>query len=378
VQRPGRRKNQSHHAGRLNTLGLSGRELAELLNEFDLEDPEARRKRDFVRWPFRLTSLRVDLEHPGGNSANIRIACRNISRGGMSLLHSAYLHPGTRCTVHLPHPEDGDVAVLGYVARCRYRSGMVHEVGIAFAQHLDVRAFVPSLRDDALTLELVDPALLVGSILCIGDSEKSLQIMRQHLAKASMHIQSCGSRDASPSGAFDVLVVAHPACSGEEASALARLRAAHARSGLLVITSHHRDTARRAMASLHPDLILVRPIEREALLRALGELLIVRSRGDAGRDPIPADCARPRVDVGHIMRHCAGRLQEYMDRCDAAACRALCVQMAGAGPALGVAGVGRLAEQIAHEIERTAALTQCAGRIALLIAACRRAQASAA
>ena len=188
MHRPGQRNQRQPPAGRPNTLGLRGRDLANLLDEFDIADPIGNSQRDFVRWPFRYASLTVKLIHPGGNATSIRVACRNLSRGGMSLLHSAYLHPGTRCTVFLPHPALGEVPIDGWVVRCTHRSGMVHELGIAFSKHLDVRIFVPTLRNDMFTLERVDPALLAGTLLYVDDCENSLKIFEHHLRDSALNI----------------------------------------------------------------------------------------------------------------------------------------------------------------------------------------------
>jgi hypothetical protein len=377
VRQQGQPQHRLDTAGRPNTLGLRERDLADLLDEFDVVDPDARSKRDFVRWPFRSTSLAITLVHPGGNPTDLRMACRNISRGGISLLHSAFLHPGTKCTVHLPHPTLGQVAVYGQVARCRYRSGMVHEIGVAFAQPLDVRAFIPALRGEMFTLERVDPALLVGSILCIEDAEPSLKMFRQHLSETSVDIATIQSGAAPPRAAFDILAVAHPVCTTAHSRLISEVRRLHHRAALFVVTSHHRETARQAMAALEPDVILVRPISQELLLRAVGEYLIVRPRL---RPPSngTAEGARLCPNVGHIMRHCAARLEELLASRDAAACHALCVQMAGAGPALGLPGVGRLASQIAADIAQTMSVEASAARINSLIAACQRARANAA
>lgn len=381
MRRPGPNNVPRHPpAGRPNTVGLHGRDLATLLDEFDIADPIGDPQRDFVRWPFRYTSLRLQLIHPGGNATAIRVACRNLSRGGMSLLHSAYLHPGSRCTVHLPHPAHGEAAIDGWVVRCTHRSGMVHEIGVAFTRHIDVHAYVPALRNDSFTLERVDPAALAGALLYVDDCDNSFQIFRHHLAGTSLRIAVRASGQQPPPGPFDLVIVGHPVRDADQAQFLSTIRRREPGAAVIVLTSQHPESARRSLAALNPDAVLVRPVQQQTLLRALGEFLIVRRRitdagGEASKDAADQHSSQ---NIAHIMQHCARRLEEALNRQDAAACRALCVQIAGAAPMLGLRGVGRLAAQTADDLTRTMSIPQSHKSVRAVIAACQRVQASAA
>jgi hypothetical protein len=359
-------------AARPNTIGLRGRDLAELLDELDTADPVCDGQRDFVRWPFRYTSLRLDIVHPGGNITSMRVACRNLSRGGMSILHSAFLHPGSRCSIFLPHPRQGEVALDGWVVRCHHRSGMVHEIGIAFARNIDVHAFVPALRGDMFSLERIDAQALTGSLLYFSDGETTLRIFRHHLRQTALRI-AVNAAAQPPPGPFDLLVACHP-LEAEQGASLAKLRA-HERPPLLILTDDAAHTA-PALAALRPDAVLARPVAQQDLLRGIAEFLIVRPRqvksAEQGVDP------RAAAKLAHIVQHCARRLEEALARRDAAACRALCVQIAGAAPALGLRGLGRQATQAADELTRTQSVHDSGKAIRALIGACQRAHGKAA
>ena len=170
-------------SGRPNTVGLHERELGELLDRFDA--PEAgpgNPKRDFVRWPFRRTSVQVRLIHPSGAITSVSVACRNISRGGVSAIHNAYLHPGTKCRIALPHPQHGHKQIDGQVVRCHHRSGMIHEIGIAFKEPIDVREFIRAdPLADCFSLERVKPEELTGTIMVVDASEIDRRIYKHFL-----------------------------------------------------------------------------------------------------------------------------------------------------------------------------------------------------
>src|SRR3989337_1747869 len=69
-------------------------------------------KREFVRWPFRLTTARLRVVNPGAPTEQaFKVACRNISCSGISLLHSAYVHVGSPCTIELEHPRRGGTQI---------------------------------------------------------------------------------------------------------------------------------------------------------------------------------------------------------------------------------------------------------------------------
>src|SRR5262245_25079873 len=109
---------------RPNTLGLQPRSLDALLDHLDdPEDPKAVARREFVRWPFRRTTIHISIFHPGGSMVSLKLACRNLSRGGLALLHNAYVHPGSPCRVELPTLSGVFDRVEGVIQRCAHRRG---------------------------------------------------------------------------------------------------------------------------------------------------------------------------------------------------------------------------------------------------------------
>ena len=124
----GRRTNSNEPKdGRQNTIGVSRRDLVDLLDDLDREqDENPNVQRMHTRWPFRAMSLPVTFLHPGGSEVEVRLACRNLSGGWVGLLHSAYVHEGTECMVYLPKLAGGTDRVRGEVRRCIHREGRIH------------------------------------------------------------------------------------------------------------------------------------------------------------------------------------------------------------------------------------------------------------
>ena len=115
----------------VNTLRLSPSELHKLLETVEKRDGENKSPdREFVRWSYRVESVNLVIEHNSGNKINLPVATRNISRGGISILHSAYMHTGTPCELLLRLPGGEALSVRGTVRRCAHLIGRAHEIGV--------------------------------------------------------------------------------------------------------------------------------------------------------------------------------------------------------------------------------------------------------
>jgi CheY-like chemotaxis protein len=368
---------------RPNTVGLPARELAELLDQLDGPDAHSSDiKRDFVRWPFRRPSVSLRLVHPAGAASSLIVACRNISRGGMGVLHNAYMHPGARVTVTLPHPEKGAFTVDGWVARCHHRSGVVHEIGIAFAEPLDVRDLLrPGPLEDQFSLERIRPEDLSGNVLCADSSPMEQRIVRHFLRETSLRLRFADTADdalALATDAYDaILIDTH--LRGRPGIETAREARARAPRAPIILMTADTQAPMRAMLALAPaSAFLAKPLTQQMLLRALAEFLIARRRtGGAIVSTIPFGHPDGHL-VGaflHSVRATAKRLEDAVRRDDGAACRSLCQQIAASAPGAGFRPIGELATEAAASLARASSIGQNLRHVRAVIAACERARA---
>jgi CheY-like chemotaxis protein len=373
----------SHEAARPNSLGLHQRELADLLDQFDgFEAPPKNIKRDFVRWPFRRSAVPVKITHPNGISAEISVACRNISRGGMAFLHRGYLHTGTRCTVRLPHPEAGELVVDGWVARCLHRSGLIHEIGVAFSEEIDVRDLLrPDPLSDCFTLEKVDVENLEGSVLYVDPSEADQKIVRHFLRSTRVRVATAFTpTDAMPhlAQSWDVIIVDSNLPEGGGAKFVHSLRERGHTGAVIVTTSDTSATGRRTIEAIEADAFLGKPLGQSVLIRAVAEFILGGrdafrpSVGTLGPDHPDYQSA---VGFALTLRHAAKKLEDTVRREDAATCKTLCQQLAGSAPPLGFAALGKLAADASSTLTRTMSISASIKQVRALIAACERARA---
>ena len=136
-------------------LRLSPRRVRALLRRLH-EEAEGDRDQDRRQSPRSqysdVTMVVVRLrDEPGQRDIYYAMVPRNISSGGAALLHGQFVYPGTPCLVHIPTFDGRVVTVRGSTVHCRMVEGRVHELGVAFAEPVEVTGILGpggSSRDD--------------------------------------------------------------------------------------------------------------------------------------------------------------------------------------------------------------------------------------
>jgi len=266
---------------RPNTLNLSTQALASFLDKLD--EPEqsgdGQKNRTFVRWPWRLEALTIRIEHPGGNSASISVACRNLSRGGISVLHNSYIHPGSQCRVLLPHPKRGLVGVAGLVVRCIHRGGVAHEVGISFTEPVNAREFVNTdPLSNVFTLERVNPGELKGTLLLIEPAAVDRHVYKHFLRETLLRVvpASTPAEAVASLQEADVVLIGGDSTTTPPAPTVATLRSAGFGGPILLVVPDSSDATRLTLTGVSAQSVIAKPITHDLLLRALAEVLLIQ------------------------------------------------------------------------------------------------------
>lgn len=126
-------------------LLLSSEELQALLNRPD--DADGIRQRAHERIPYRLREgIEIDLLDKHGRATRARVAPRDISRGGIGVLHHGAIAGGTRVIVLLPSSAGDTISVGGRVVCCFGLAGEVYDIGIAFDVELKIEPILARAR----------------------------------------------------------------------------------------------------------------------------------------------------------------------------------------------------------------------------------------
>lgn len=366
---------QSHAA---NTVRLSQRELERLLEQFEQsQGTTGSPDREFVRWNYRIEAVQIVIEQSSGHKVTLPVATRNISRGGISILHSSYMHTKTPCEVVLTTPSGTQQTIAGRVMRCIHIQGRVHEIGIKFNEQISTKDLLGlDPLNEAYSLERVEPARLFGSVLIVTPSDLDRDLLLTYLEDTSLAINAADSIENAVTRAARGcdLVVADYHIGTDTAPALIKaLSAAGADMPVVVLTSDKSPEILADIRKAGAAGMLTKPTTRPRLLQALGEFL--HADGDGGplySQLTSTDAAFPLVNkfLTDVPRM-ALNLEKALRDDDIAPCIDIVRNLAGTAFPLGFPTISALS--IAAEAKLAGGdLKSASHEIRALIVACRR------
>ncbi|MGV6814946.1 MAG: PilZ domain-containing protein, partial [Phycisphaerales bacterium] len=266
-----------------NSLGLNKLVYGKLLEKLESAAEEAANippKRMFTRLEYLDPYFELVLDATNHSQRRkISVATRNISRGGMSILHSSFIYPGTQVNASLRKTSGAAQKITGKVCRCEHRGGVVHEVGIKFDKEIVIQEFVkPGILEGVKSLEKVNPNALKGKILFIGTDATITPFIREYLLTTSLNYgfeddaEDALHKDLSE---YDLLFVSLDAgqLSGPEFIRCVR-DSGYKKPIILSGRSNDCESTIQQIRFSTADLFLPVPITENSLLCALGEFLI--------------------------------------------------------------------------------------------------------
>ncbi|MHA7812098.1 MAG: PilZ domain-containing protein [Phycisphaerales bacterium] len=271
------------HAKR-NSLGVNSNVYKQLLKTLsaragaDQHQPQAANvKRTYTRVEFQEPFLEVTLSEKTQNQRKkLIVATRNISVGGISLLHSNFIYPGTRLSSTITKLDGTSHPFTGEVKRCEHRGGVVHEIGVQFDHPIHVQEFVQSdIFERPLSVERVTPEEINGNVLGIGTD------LRKH-AKPSIrftnindtYINNASELDEQELEKYHMIMVGMDAgeMTGSELTRVLRQRGFM--RPILLIGDATQAVNKQQISYSDADLFVPMPIEKDRFLRSLAEYLM--------------------------------------------------------------------------------------------------------
>lgn len=345
-----------------NTVRISAVDLMKLDQEMNLKKSGHNTRRAFIRWPFAKQSLAVEMHQPGGVGSTLRYACRNLSTTGMGILHSSYVHSGTRCVVHLPGLEGNIHPTPAKVMRCIHYKGIIHEVGIGFDAPLNIRDFVQlDPLDGLFTMEHVSPDRLSGSVLHVDDSSLDRRLVRHYLKDTNLNVVTAdnGEQALARSGeGFDIVLCENDLPDMTGVKFIESMRAKGLQMPIIVTTSDGRVTSRNEAREARASAYICKPFTQDQILRALAEFMLMEASDTDSGGPVyslltPADSAFTFVpEFIEELRGTADKVNAALAKNDVVVLKRLCSQVRGSAKGLGFAIVGSAAESAVSALER--------------------------
>lgn len=126
---------------------IDGEFLAEVLDELDqAKSVSLHERRKFGRQSHRSMNVVLIVKEAGGEIA-FMVATRNISRGGVSILHRQMVYPAERCRLVFPLSGNKHLLVAAQIMRCRHVRGITHEIGVRFDRPISDEDMAEVLKD---------------------------------------------------------------------------------------------------------------------------------------------------------------------------------------------------------------------------------------
>ncbi len=339
-------------------------------------------QRQYRRWTYEQQPVTVRMTHPGDMVTTLQYACRNLSNGGMSILHSSFVHEGTRCVVLLPHPTKGAIQIQGAVIRCRHCRGKIHEVGIRFDASVDLSEVLSlDSADNSLMLESIKPESLVGSVLVIEESELDRMYLRKCLADTQLNVVAVGSAAeglARCKETFDLIICDFNLSEMNGLELLQKLRQSNNQTPMIMVSADDSLRTKLPLFESVPDGVVPKPFKPQRLLGALAQFLLADANGSASGGLLysslpPTDAAYSLLPtfVGEVAK-LSGELQEAVGRGDSAVAKRITFQLKGAAATFGYEVLGKVAERAHTELSAGGTVATCRTSIDNVLGACAR------
>lgn len=334
------------------------------------------------RLPYERDDVCVRATQPGGGITTATVYSHDLSAGGLSFLHPAYLHVGTALSVTLPRRLAGEDSATGRVAWCRHVSGTWHAVGVKFNEPISPKLFVnPTDWDRLPTNNSVRPAMLAGQVLMVDDQEIDRMLFAHVLRETKLTITAVTDIEQASQAigrlVFDVVCLDLNLGVGRPggAAGIPRLRASGCKAPFVVISG---DAAARQSIANHPDVAvsLAKPYDADQLIAALAGALDVGgaelddplyselSQQDGASDLLKSFCDKVQQSMRQFKRDVAqGRLAEV---------RLTCQMLRGSAGGFGYPMVAAAASDAVKAIDGSGDVGEADADIRRLIAMCKR------
>ncbi|MCA9271732.1 MAG: response regulator [Phycisphaerales bacterium] len=369
---------------RRNTIGMSPQMLEAFLDRLDAMAMQGlgSESRSYARWPLREAFIDVCLQEHGTFQRCMVMATRNVSNGGIAVLHSSYMYPGSKCTIALPSRNGQDkepIIMSGRIARCVHREGMVHEIGIKFDEPIDASRFVAKLMPMHAGSEVARAAKLTGTVLQIDASPVDRRLIEYYLSVTKIKLITAGTFAEAKklsTGPIDLILSDMLMPDGKVQDYVRWLRNQCNTTPVTLHTATPMAQVRQQMQTMEVQGLLTKPVERGALLAAMIEFLSAPKGRKSVQQSKSLDKNDPTVrEIIELFRSeldtIVGSIEEAFGGNDSMAIYAMALRLSGTAPTLGFDQLGKIAGRTAELVAATMSCEESSDQIRALIQSCK-------
>ena len=359
----------------VNTIRMDREELERLLADLNTDagvgaDESQRRTR---RWGVHFQNAVLTVEERRDRHTHFIVLPRNLSTGGLGVLHGGFIHPGTACLVSMRTTTGKTRTHAGTILRCQYISGRIHELGIRFHQPINPKNYLICREgQDVFNVEHVTPGDLDGTALVVmSDPEDQREV---HAGLGASEIELLYARDGASGIAMleelpDLIYVGSALDDMTTTEFLGEVQRRGEMPPTIVIGDESVVGQRQRFIDAGAMEVLVRPVGPELILRSAAEYLLLADvlAIEASLLSQRAVSSHPGEDIVEIgERLFEALLAENLDKIVG-----VCEEAHKIAVAHGFPVVARRAKRVSNEIAQQEKIVVAA--VSLLIKACRRA-----
>ena len=351
------------------TLRMAAAELDALIAEMNRagDDFSGNSRRKLRRWAYTGTRVPIDLIEHNGHRRRIVAAPRDLSAGGMCVLHGGFIHPGVGCAVTLVQIGGTRNVIAGLIVRCRHVRGRLHESGVSFVSQIRPEDYVAFGDGAVFHVEHVDPAALDCTVLVCMSNAAEQRLVSHYLRDTNATVLFANDLDAAKSMLDEhpkVAFIDHEINEQPGIDVLRDLRECGLTCPIALLADHLSEATRERGLSAGATEVLGKPFTRELLLRAITEF-VERGLEPRGAQSRVANAASAR-DVGlpltlleefvGELRAIAHTIDEQVGRSDCGGLQRTLRELCSAASGYGFKVVAAAADDVGKMIKNAGAI----------------------
>ncbi|MCP3980341.1 MAG: response regulator [bacterium] len=358
-------------------IELSGEQRRRLIETLNNSDSRPDSRRASVRYDYEVAGIPVSIEHPGGGTTHYLVYGHDLSRGGMSVLHSGYVHPNASCLVLLRLTDGDTKALAGTTRHCRLISAPWHQIGIQFKKELDLHLVLGTgISDEVEAGQAIDAdESLRGRVLVSEMSEPGRLLIERDLAGLGLALQTTATRgatlDAVQREGIDMVIVGVGLVHQDDLRMISRLREMRYKGPIVLVSAEATPQAIMRAREAGATTVVARPYSVDYLLTELrvgldNEKLKTPMRSTMENTP----GMKPLVQtfIQHTQRW-ASQIERHHEL-DVGRLRELCYQLKACGPGYGFIPLTIAAVALITALESNAPKETVEERVDRLVACC--------
>ena len=261
-----------------NTLSLHGKLYHRLLAKLDDNGKKSKPSADrvFRRLSYVHEKLAVHIENEGHNERSLIIATRNLSQGGVSILHSSFMYTGTQLTIDLKTNTGKVTPCHGTVTRCEHRGGRVHEIGIKFDDEIVLREYLHPNPENLLhSREKIDPERMDIKLLVFSNTTDFSSLLRQYMLTTNIRYKFVKTEDEALELASeqDMILCHLDTATMETPESIRKLREADFRNPIILAGRPTSEIDTHVVSACGADMLLPWPCDDQTMLCSIGEYI---------------------------------------------------------------------------------------------------------